>query len=112
MEGRMNLPHRRRVMQYGILITSAILVPVLFVSAAVATQDPVKWSAPIDQYPSQWSPTTPPPAYYSPYGYQYDPSYYGYGQYGGQSGYGGAYQGSQPPAQQAPYGNPYYYYGY
>ncbi|MCX5862810.1 MAG: hypothetical protein WCG29_13160 [Desulfomonile sp.] len=98
-------------MKLGLILTTAMIVSALCLCAAFAVEDPVKWSAPIDQYPSQWSPTSPPPAYYSPYGYQYDHPY-GYGQYGGQWGYGGNYQGSQRPAQQGPYGNPYYYYGY
>lgn len=70
-------------------------------------QDPVKWSAPMNEYPTQWNPTTAPPSYYNPYGYTYPYAGYGYGYYGNQ--YQGGYQGNQYGGQT---GNPYYgYYG-
>ncbi|MGD9818761.1 MAG: hypothetical protein AB7V04_08665 [Desulfomonilaceae bacterium] len=70
-------------------------------------QDPVKWSAPMNEYPSPWSPTNAPPSYYNPYGYNYPYAAYGYGYYGNQ------YQGGYGANQYGGYtGNPYYgYYG-
>jgi hypothetical protein len=73
-------------------------------------EEPVKWSLPMNNYPNQWAPSTPPP----------EPN-----QYGGQNpqgdywnGYG--YQGSPQPQTTYPgwyqpqtgagfSGNPYYY---
>lgn len=70
-------------------------------------QDPVKWSAPMNEYPTQWSPTSAPPSYHNPYGYTYPYAAYGYGYYGNQ--YQGGYQGNHNGGQT---GNPYYgYYG-
>ena len=70
-------------------------------------QDPVKWSAPMNDYPTQWSPTNAPPSYYNPYGYNYPYAAYGYGYQGNQ--YQGGYQGGHYGGQ---VGNPYYgYYG-
>jgi len=83
---------------------------------AVTLADPVKWSAPMNQYPNPWTPTAAPPNYYNnPYGYSYYPS--GYAPYGVYPGYG-AQGGNQAP-QQGYYpgggfsGNPYhpYYFG-
>jgi len=66
----------------------------------------------MNEYPSSWYPTAPPPSYYNPYGYQYPYAGYGYG-YGGYGG--GQYQGAyQQPQQRGFSGNPYnynYYYG-
>jgi len=89
-------------------------LPVLFLAIAFSclavtseAQDPVKWSAPMNEYPNPWYPTpAPPPSQYYPWGYYggyggYYPGYYpGYYQ-GGYQGYGG---------QQGYSGNPYYYY--
>lgn len=70
-------------------------------------QDPVKWSAPMNQYPTQWNPTAQPPSYYNPYGYTYPYEAYGYGYQGNQ--FPGANQGNYYGGQT---GNPYYgYYG-
>jgi hypothetical protein len=74
-----------------------------------SAEEPVKWSAPMTHYPSQWSPTPAPQNYYNPYGYQYYYDPYGFGA-GGQ--YGGSYQGG-PQNYQYPNGafsgNPYNY---
>jgi len=84
-----------------------ILIAALFICAPAWARDPVKWSAPMNEYPSSWYPTAPPPSYYNQYGNQYP---YGYGGY-----YGGQYQGAyQQPQQRGFSGNPYnynYYYG-
>jgi hypothetical protein len=103
-----------------LLMTRRLMFTILFsllaaLLPAVASADPVKWSAPMNQYPNQWTPTAAPPNYYNnPYGYYY-PS--GYSPYGVSQGYG-SYGGYQSP-QQGYYpgggfsGNPYhpYYYG-
>ncbi|MGC8657483.1 MAG: hypothetical protein ACP5U1_00245 [Desulfomonilaceae bacterium] len=77
-------------------------------------QDPIKWSAPMNNYPEQWAPTPAPPQY-GQYGYGYSYYPYGYGSYG----YGGYMQnpgysyGYGAPGQQygGQYsGNPYYGY--
>ncbi len=87
-----------------------ILIPALFICASAWARDPVKWSAPMNEYPSSWYPTAPPPSYYNQYGNQYPYGSYGYGGY-----YGGQYQGAyQQPQQRGFSGNPYnynYYYG-
>ncbi len=88
-----------------LFICSALLV-VSLVCGMVYAQDPVKWSAPADQYPEQWSPTPAPPVY-DPYGYFQ-------GAYGGGYGQNHAYSyGYGMPNQNygAGYysGNPYYY---
>ncbi len=69
----------------------------------LAQQDPIKWSAPMNEYPTQWNPTNAPPSYYNPYGYTYPYGAYGYGYQGNQypGNYQGYYHGSQA-------GNPYY----
>ena len=88
-------------MSRNVHVTIAVVLIILF-SAAVAASEPLKWSAPMNQYPSQWYPSAPPPQNYNnPYGYQYPYSGYGYGNWGN---YQGAYGGFS--------GNPYYnYYG-
>ncbi|MCL5124557.1 MAG: hypothetical protein M1511_08690 [Deltaproteobacteria bacterium] len=72
-------------------------------------QDPIKWSAPMNNYPEQWAPTPAPPQY-NQYGY-YPYGAYGYGGYGQNQGYSYGYGA---PSQQ--YGGQYsgnpYYYGY
>jgi len=91
--------------RFGLI--AVMLIPALFLCASASAQDPIKWSAPMNEYPSSWYPTAPPPpSYYNPYGYQYPG--YGYGGY-----YGGNYQGANQQPQQRGYsGNPYnYYYG-
>lgn len=94
------------------LIGLMICLPILL---GTAFADPVKWSAPINQYPNPWSPTAAPPNYQNYYPY----AAYGYGGYGGYPGYGGGYGGhysGQNPAYPQggfsgnPY-QPYYYYG-
>ncbi|MBI4964350.1 MAG: hypothetical protein HY913_13820 [Desulfomonile tiedjei] len=95
-----------------LVIGLMILIQVMF---GVACADPVKWSAPMNHYPSQWSPTAAPPSYpYAAYGYGPYGAYPGYG-YGPYGGYGGYYQGQYPGTQQGGFsGNPYqqqYYYG-
>lgn len=86
------------------------LLLILFCNTIMA-QDPIKWSAPMNHYPEQWSPTPAPPQY-NPYGYSYYPyGAYGYGGYGQNQAYSYGYGA---PAQQygGQYsGNPYYYYG-
>lgn len=97
------------MMNKTLIFVCWVLLIVSLSSAAVFAQDPVKWSAPADQYPQQWSPAPAPPVY-DPYGY----SQYAYGAYGG--GYGqnqGHSYGYGMPNQNygAGYysGNPYYY---
>jgi hypothetical protein len=81
-----------------VIIASMLLV---LWSAVAAVSEPIRWSAPMNEYPSQWYPTAPPPQYNNQYGYgnQYPYSGYGYGNWGG-------YQGGQGGFS----GNPYYYY--
>lgn len=93
--------------------TLFVVLSVVLLAGAVtpvecsAQQDPVKWSAPMNDYPTQWNPTAAPPSNYNPYGYHYPYGAYGYG-YQGQ--YPAAYQGNQYYGGQT--GNPYYgYYG-
>jgi hypothetical protein len=80
-------------------LAATVLMGVVFLFGPAVAQ--VKWSAPMNQYPNQWYPTTPPPVY-NPYGYYYPG--YGYGTYGRQ------YQGVYGAYPQGGYsGNPYYY---
>ncbi len=74
-----------------------------------AAQDPVKWSAPMTQYPNQWSPTTAPPQYAYPYVYNQSAYPPGYGAEG-YWGYGTQYPGYYGRAQQGYSGNPYHHY--
>jgi hypothetical protein len=84
-----------------ILAAIALVILGLAFSGQAFAQNPVKWSAPMNEYPNPWYPTAPPPSYYNPYGYYQNPyGYYGYGN----RGYGGYYQ------QGGFSGNPYYYY--
>jgi len=85
-----------------LILAAIILVVSVFLFSPVFAQ--VKWSVPMNEYPNQWYPTSPPPAY-NPYGYYYP----GYGSgYGG--GYGRYYQGGYGAYPQGGYsGNPYYY---
>ncbi|MGB6066271.1 MAG: hypothetical protein WBG50_15830 [Desulfomonilaceae bacterium] len=88
-----------------------MMIPALLVCVSAFARDPIKWSAPMNQYPNAWSPTTPPPSY----GYQYPYANYGYGNpyayYGYGGNYGGYYQGNyQQPQQRGYTGNPYTYY--
>jgi hypothetical protein len=89
---------RRR---FGSIFLATVLVISFFTT--VLAQGPIKWSAPPQQYPSQWS-SAPAPSNYSgnQYGYQ-DPNAYWYG-YGGYQNWG--------PPQPGFSGNPYYYYGH
>ncbi|AFM27618.1 hypothetical protein [Desulfomonile tiedjei] len=85
-----------RVVRYTVILL------VLLSSVVVSNADPIRWSAPMNEYPTQWYPTAPPPQQ-NPYGYQY-PAGYGYG-YGTWGQYPSGYQGFS--------GNPYHgYYGY
>lgn len=87
-----------------ILAAAALVIFGLVFSAPTFAQNPVKWSAPMNEYPNPWYPTARPPSYYNPYGYYQNPyGYYGYGN----PGYGGYNQGYQ---QGGFSGNPYYYY--
>lgn len=82
----------------------AILTAILLIicSAAVAFAEPIRWTAPMNDYPTQWYPSAPPPQYNNQYGYGYQNPYSGYGY--ANPGY---YQGGQGGFS----GNPYYYYG-
>jgi hypothetical protein len=93
---------RRAFMVRRLILAAIILVVSVFLFSPVFAQ--VKWSVPMNEYPNQWYPTTPPPAY-NPNGYYYP----GYGSgYGG--GYGRYYQGGYGAYPQGGYsGNPYYY---
>gem|GEM_PF-534365 len=108
-------------MKNALVIVCALLAATLLVHESATAADPVKWSAPMSQYPTQWTPTTPPPAY-NPQAYQYPYGYgAGYQGYGSLYGYGGAYPSGYTGAVPAGYngypagqysGNPYYgYYG-
>jgi hypothetical protein len=94
------------------LISLIGLMICLSIMSGTALADPVKWSAPINQYPNPWSPTAAPPNYQDYYPY----AAYGYGGYPGYGGgYGGNYSGQNPAYPQGGFsGNPYqpyYYYG-
>ncbi len=96
-------------MNTGQKILLSLLALMVGMVAICSAEDTVKWSAPMPDYPSQWSPTSPPPNYYNPYGYQYYYDPYGFG-VGGQ--HGGSFQGGAQNYQY-PYGtfsgNPYNY---
>lgn len=86
----------------SVSIFIAIILGISFSFSALA-QDPIKWSAPRNQYPNQWQPTAPAPSQYygNQQGYYQDPYAYWYG----------GYQNWGPP-QPGFSGNPYrYYYG-
>lgn len=85
-------------MKRHLILLAAIIVPALIICVSASAADPLKWSAPMSQYPNQWSPSAAPPQqqyygypqynYADPYGY----GAYGYGGYGyGGYGYGGNY---------------------
>jgi hypothetical protein len=94
-----------------------IVVLVVTVSSVLSAQsnaqEPIKWSAPMSDYPRQWAPTTPPPQptySYGPWGYQYPSGAFGqggYGGYGGQRAYGtqGAYGAQGAYDAQGGYGD-------
>jgi hypothetical protein len=103
-------------MQRQAIVMTAVAVCVLVLAGTGSIADPIKWSAPLSDYPTPWAPTPEPPNYYNPYGYRYPyggygygaTDYYGYGGYGYMGGYP-AYQGYQ---RRGFSGNPYmYYYG-
>lgn len=119
-------------MKRHLILIAAITVPALIFCVSASVAEPLKWSAPMSRYPSQWTPSTPPPQqqYYGYPNYNYaDP--YGYGMHGyGAHGYGGygsgtyGYGGNYGPHPGFPRpgrgqfdqgqfsGNPYnYYYG-
>ena len=75
-------------------------VLLLLCFCTVAVSEPTRWSAPMNEYPNQWYPSSPPPQYNNQYGYgyQYPYSGYGYGNWGNPQGNTGFS------------GNPYYYY--
>lgn len=85
-------------------LMTIILVSILAASVPVAASaDPVKWSAPMNQYPNPWTPSAAPPNYYNnPYNYYYPSGYTPYGVYPGygnqapQQGYypGGGFSGN------------------
>ncbi len=83
------------------ILAAMMLLTFLMIFGHAFAQNPIKWSAPMNEYPTPWYPTAPPPSYYNPYGYYQNP--YGYG-YGGYGGYQGGYQNYGFS------GNPYYYY--
>ncbi len=86
-----------------LVLAATVLMSVVFLFSPALAQ--VKWSVPMNEYPNQWYPTTPPPVY-NPYGYYYP----GYGYPGAYSGYGRQYQGVYGAYPQGGYsGNPYYY---
>ncbi len=111
------VPKRRLSMKRSFGFVAVIVISTFFLCAAAQGRDPIKWSAPMNEYPSSWYPTAPPPSYYNSYGYGYPYQYggygaYGYGAYGGYSG--GQYQGDYQQQQRGFSGNPYnynYYYG-
>ncbi|MGB9617169.1 MAG: hypothetical protein ACP5M0_09965 [Desulfomonilaceae bacterium] len=93
------------------IILSALLAAVFLICLADAADEPIKWSAPMQQYPNPWSPTAPPaPYYYYPNGYNYSGGAFGYGTYGGSWGYSGQYQGPYGYPQRGFSGNPYHSY--
>lgn len=100
------------LMRQFLAVVSAVLAIVLIVHVAQAADEPIKWSAPMQQYPNSWSPTAPPaPYYYYPYGYNYSGGAYGYGTYGGPWGHAGQYQYPYGYQQRGGFsGNPYHSY--
>jgi len=98
--------------KHVVVITGIIVLLSLPVPAPAET--PVKWSAPMQEYPNAWAPTAPPPSYNNPWGYQY-PYGYGYPPYWNYyQGANQAYRQSQPPAGYSPmpYQDYSQYYGY
>ncbi|MGA8831961.1 MAG: hypothetical protein ACLQT6_11170 [Desulfomonilaceae bacterium] len=93
-----------------LLVICFSLFSIVLVCGSGMAQDPIKWSAPMNNYPEQWSPTPAPPQYNQyGYGYSYPYAAYGYGGYGQNQGYSYGYGA---PSQQygGQYsGNPYYY---
>ncbi len=43
-----------------------VLVSAILLIAATVASAQVKWTAPLHQYPSQWSSSSPPPPFYEP----------------------------------------------
>ena len=87
-----------------LLVICFSLFSIVLVCGSGMAQDPIKWSAPLNNYPEQWSPTPAPPQYNQyGYGYSYPYAAYGYGGYGQNQGYSYGY--SAPPARQ--YGGQY-----
>lgn len=98
-------------MKQYLIALSALIVVFLFTQITNAADEPIKWSAPMQYYPNQWSPTAPPPPYYYyPNGYGYSAGAYGYGTYGGSWAYPGQNQYSYPYQRQNFSGNPYHSY--
>jgi hypothetical protein len=103
-------------LRYLFAITAVSLA--LSLPIAVSAQAPVKWSAPIHEYPNPWQPTQAPPQH-SAWGGGYQPfNNYGYGQWGApyQAGHSGGqanhYPGQYPGYYSGFSGNPYqYFYG-
>jgi hypothetical protein len=106
-------------MKRSVLVVALLLAVAAFAPAWGSGQEPVKWSAPMDQYPSNWKPSTPPPNF-TPEGYQqypYDPNAYNGQARQGAPGtwtdpryygeYGGYYQGYGPGGAYGPYGRYY-----
>lgn len=86
------------------------MISALCLTITTSVHSQVKWSAPMQSYPNQWSPTAAPPSYNNPYGYQYPYADYGYGPYQGYPPGTEAYQGQVPNQQGYGFsGNPYYY---
>ncbi len=95
-------------MRQHLTVLSAFVVLLLIAQIAYAADEPIKWSAPMQYYPNQWSPTAPPPPYfYYPNGYGYQGGSFGYGTYGGSWGYTGQYQVPSAYQRQNFSGNPY-----
>jgi len=98
-------------MRQYLTVLLAIIVMFLFVQISHAAEEPIKWSAPMQSYPNQWSPTAPPsPYYYYPNGYGYTGGAFGYGTYGGSWNYSGQHQNTYGYQQQNFSGNPYHSY--
>jgi hypothetical protein len=79
-------------MKAKFLIVAALISCTLCAASLSFAQSPIKWSAPMQMYPTPWNPTPPPPpSYYNPWGYAYYPQQ-GHYNYGGNY-FGGSYPG-------------------
>jgi len=94
-----------------LVMITVFTILAVFSSLLVWASEPVKWSAPMNEYPTQWVPAPQPPSYYNMYGYRYP-----YAAYGGYDVYGygtfGRYYGGYPgyaQGRQGYYGYPYGY---
>ena len=55
-------------MKRSFWFVAVAIIPAIFLCASVYGSDPIKWSAPMNEYPNSWYPTAAPRSYYIPTG--------------------------------------------